>query len=75
MNRMLDMVHVGFTGRLIFGQASTPETPPTSTTIDLLGSSEKVLVPGVKSDSSVPLSNNASHDIDANDELIEVELH
>lgn len=58
-------------GRVILGQASSSETPPTSTTIDLFGSSEKVLVPGVKSDSSVPLSDNASHDMEANDELIE----
>lgn len=58
-------------GRVIVGQASSSETPPTSTTIDSFGSSEKVLVPGVKSDNSVSLSNNASHDTKTNDELIE----
>lgn len=50
---------VSFKAKSICGKASSSETPPMSTAIAGASSSEKMLVPGVKGDSSLPISEDA----------------
>lgn len=50
---------VSLKAKYICGKASSSDTPPMSTTIAGPSSSEKVLVPGVKDDSSLPLAEDA----------------